>query len=231
MAKILVVEDDLSVSSGIKKWLQLEEHVVEEVANGHDAAQLLKYYKYDLVILDWNLPDKSGIEICREFRREGGSSPVLILTGKGQVAEKREGLDSGADDYLTKPFDPEELSARVRALLRRPFMLHGGAIRIGDLEIDFAGRIVVKAGERLELSPKEFAILELLAKHPNQVFSGQEIFDRVWESQSDTSPEIVRTFIKKLRRKLGDDGNNSVIGNVHGQGYKLTCQNDDGRNS
>lgn len=223
MAKILVVEDDENVSDGIKDWLMLEHYVVEQAADGADALQLLAHYKYDLIILDWDLPTVSGIDVCRSFRAQGGLVPILMLTGKNALKEKREGLDSGCDDYLTKPFELEELSARIRALLRRPAPIHAGLIQVGPLALDPSSRTVMKEGAPLHLAPKEFALLEFLMKYPDTVFSQDELFDRIWKSTSDTSPDMVRTVLKNLRKKIDEQGRESLIRNIHGQGYKLVA--------
>jgi DNA-binding response OmpR family regulator len=221
MSKILVVEDDACISDGVRDWLVLEKYLVEQTANGGDALQLLLNYKYDLIILDLELPESSGLEVCRVYRSRGGTTPILMLTGKNTVRDKREGLDSGADDYLTKPFDLEELSARIRALLRRPAPIRTGPIQVGAVTLDPSKRIVTHNGEVLQLSPKEFSLLELLMKYPNTVFSQNDLFQQIWQSTSDTSPDMVRTVIKQLRRKLDATGESCLIQNVHGQGYKL----------
>lgn len=221
MAKILVVEDDLNISQGIRDWLVMDQHIVEEAVSGKDALQLLEFYKYDVIILDRGLPEMDGIEVCRRFREMGGLTPILMLTARKATSEKREGLDSGADDYLTKPFEPEELSARVRALLRRPVTIHVGPMKAGNISLDPVSRVASRDCQNLNLSPKEFFLLEFLMKHPNRVFSGDELFSHLWDSQTETSPDMVRTIIKKLRRKIDEEGCSSIIQTVHGQGYKL----------
>ncbi len=222
MAKILVVEDNENVSRGIRDWLARERYCVEIASTGKDGLQLLQHYQYDLVILDWELPGMCGLDVCSEFRGHGGVTPILMLTCRKSLREKRTGLDSGCDDYLTKPFEPEELSARVRALLRRPATVNSGPLRAGSIIVDPVSRTVTRNGEQLHCSPKEYALLEFLIKHPNRVFSQNELFRQAWESASDaSSPEMVRTFIRKLRSKLDLEGEESLIHNVHGQGYKL----------
>jgi DNA-binding response OmpR family regulator len=221
MAKILVVEDDKALCNTVEKWLTFEHHLVEVVDNGAQALENLKFYKYDLVVLDINLPKMSGLEVCKEFRAGGGSTPVLMLTGKDTVEEKEQGLDSGADDYLTKPFHLKELSARVRALLRRPSNFAGDVLKAGSLSLEPNTFRVQRDGENIQLSQQEFALLEFLMRNANQVFSPEALLDRVWKSSSDVSPAAIRTHIKMLRKKLDKDGEQSYIRNIHGVGYRF----------
>ncbi len=221
MAKILIVEDDLRLAENIGKWLVLEKHVVEHLEDGQEATDHLRFYPYDLIILDWGLPGVSGIEVLRQYRSHGGIAPVLMLTGRKEVDEKEKGLDAGADDYLTKPFHMRELGARVRALLRRPPEHPGQTLRFGDLTLDTVNHRVMKGDQEIELLPKEFALLQFLMRHPGQVFSPEAIVDRVWASISEVSPESVRTYVTRLRSKIGSAGEESVIKNIHGVGYRL----------
>ena len=173
MAKILLVEDEVDLSDLVKEWLKTEKHVVELVENGEEAIDRLKFYKYDIVILDWVLPGKSGLQVCQEYRALGGTTPILFLTAKNMINEKEAGLDAGSDDYLTKPFDIKELSARIRALLRRPQVFSGSVVTLGPLELDTSSRKFLFNGQEQQLLPKEFALLEFLMKHPNTVFSSE----------------------------------------------------------
>lgn len=221
MAKILVVEDEPDFSELVGEWLKNQHHVVEIVGNGEDALDRLRFYKYDIVVLDWMLPGVSGLEVCKTFRSNGGTTPILLLTAKKHVDEKEAGLDAGADDYLTKPFEMKELSARIRALLRRPQAFAGAVLQVGDLVLEPNTYKVTRNGEDLVLLPKEFALLEFLMRYPNQVFSAEALLDRVWSSDSEASPETIRTYIKRLRKKIDIDGHPSVLSTVHGVGYKL----------
>lgn len=221
MAKILLVEDEPDLSELVGEWLKAEHHVVEIVANGEDAVDRLRFYKYDIVILDWMLPQKSGIEVCKQYRSTGGTTPILLLTAKKHVDEKEAGLDAGADDYLTKPFEMKELSARIRALLRRPQAFSGSKLQVGDLSLEPNTFKVMRGQDEINLLPKEFALLEFLMRHPNQVFSAEALLDRVWSSDSEASPETIRTYIKRLRKKIDVDGQASILSTVHGVGYKL----------
>lgn len=221
MAKILFAEDDTQLSTLVDDWLCSEHHTVELVSNGRDAWDLLHASKYDLLILDWNIPGMSGVQICAEYRNEGGTSPVLLLTGKDKIEEKEEGLDAGADDYLTKPFHLRELSARVRALLRRPSSVTKSVLSAGNLELDVAACRVSKEGRQIELFPKEMALLEFFMRHPNQVFSIEALQERIWASDSESSPEAVRVHIARLRSKIQDQGEQPLLKTVHRQGYML----------
>lgn len=221
MAKILLVEDEVDLSDLVREWLKSEKHVVELVETGEEAVDRLKFYKYDVVILDWVLPGKTGLAVCQEYRAMGGTTPILFLTAKNMINEKEAGLDAGSDDYLTKPFDIKELSARIRALLRRPQVFSGSVLVAGPLELDTSSRKVLYHGAELQLLPKEFALLEFLMKHQNKVFSSEALIERVWNSESDASPEVIRTYIKRLRKRLDIEGQPSLLQTVHGVGYKL----------
>ncbi|HEY9784785.1 MAG TPA: response regulator transcription factor [Candidatus Obscuribacterales bacterium] len=221
MAKVLVIEDEPDFSELIASYLKSEHYTVEVVDSGEEGLDRLKFYKYDVIILDWVLPGVSGVEVCRAFRGTGGTTPILMLTSKKHVDEKEAGLDAGADDYLTKPFELKELSARVRALLRRPSAFSGSVLKVGNLELEPNSFRVTRNGEEISLLPKEFALLEFLMRHPNQVFSPEAILDRVWASESEASPETIRTYIKRLRKKLDVEGKPSMLSTVHGVGYKL----------
>lgn len=222
MAKILVVEDDESLSRMVSEWLVSEHHHVEVSQDGADAMEKLQFYDFDLVILDLNLPSMGGINILRQFRASGKETPVLILTGQDKIEDKEVGLDSGADDYLTKPFHMKELSARVRAILRRPSTYVGDKLTAGALELSPATHSVKIKGLDISLLPKEFALLEFLMRHPDQVFSADALLNRVWASASDSSIDALTTCVKRLRKKIDTDGSPSYIKTVHGVGYKLS---------
>lgn len=221
MAKILLVEDDPEVCEVVSDWLIDEHYTIDVVNSGTEAIERLRFDKYDVLIFDWQLPDTTGIEICKRFRSKGGNTPVLMLTGKSEITDKETGLDAGADDYLTKPFHPRELSARVRALLRRSGELKQNVLTCGDIELDPQGFKVTKDGKEVPLLPKEFALLEFFLRHPNQVFSPEALLDRVWSAESEASPDTIRVHITKLRGKIDTEGQPSIIKTLHRQGYKL----------
>lgn len=221
MAKILVVDDDKLLADLVSDSLGAEHYTTECAYNGEDARLLLKSYHYDVIVLDWGLPGVSGVELCKEYRFGGGTTPILMLTGKDTIDDKEAGLDSGADDYLTKPFHLKELSARVRALLRRSASISGNVLEVRDLVLDPTAHKLSRDGAEIQLHPKEFALLEHLMRHPNQVFSAQNLLDRVWTSESNVGPETVRTCVKRLRQKIDIDGQPSLLENIYGVGYKL----------
>jgi DNA-binding response OmpR family regulator len=219
MAKVLLVEDDLDLANMVRTYLMFEHHSVETLSHGKEAADHLKYYPYDLIILDWELPEKSGIQVLQEFRKGGGNTPVLMLTGKRELEDKETGLDSGADDYLPKPFSMRELGARLRALLRRPRSPQTDLLEIGDIILDTAKYKVWKAKKAVTLVPKEFKLLEFFMRHPNQVFTPEALLSRVWPAESESTDEALRTAVKRLRKKVDPEG--TMLRTVHGAGYIL----------
>lgn len=220
MAKILVVEDDLATGLLIQTWMEHIKHVVELVDDGNEAIDRLRIYSYDLVVLDWNLPGKNGIEICKAYRSAGGRAPLLMLTSKSSIEDKSEGLYGGADDYLTKPFDVKELTARVAALLRRPASYTADIVEIGQIKIDKISNTVYVDGKEVRLVPKEYALLETFMRHPNQLFSADRLIELIWSSESDTTASVVKAHIYNLRKKLGNLSS-PLIENIHSKGYKL----------
>jgi len=221
MVKVLVVEDDELVSGLISDCLKLDHYDVEVVANGKEASDRLKLYNYDLIVLDWQLPEESGMDVCQKYRASGGNTPIIMLTGKRSIDDKEAGLNAGADDYLTKPFNARELVARVRAVLRRPPSVTPSKLKVRDLELDPVSHEVTLGGEKLDLKPKEFTLLEFFMRNPNQVFSNNDILNRVWVSESDSSPQAVRTCMQRLRDKIDRKEQPSIITTVYGVGYKL----------
>lgn len=221
MPKILVVEDEKALSDVVIDYLSAQNYEVDHVADGKEALERLKFYSYDLVVLDWQLPNMEGPDICRSFRSSGGSTPVIMLTGKREVDDKEAGLDAGADDYLTKPFHMKELAARVRALLRRPSQVISKDLKARDISLDPTTHKVSKGEKVIDILPKEFALLEFLMRHPNQVFSAEALIERVWPTDSDSSPGAIRTYVNRLRNKIDTDGQPSLIATVHGIGYRL----------
>jgi DNA-binding response OmpR family regulator len=219
MAKVLLIEDDKDLANMVRTYLLFEHHSVESLFDGQRAAEYLRSFPYDVIILDWELPEKPGIEVLREFRAHGGTTPVLMLTGKSDVSEKEKGLDSGADDYLAKPFEMRELGARVRALLRRPAMTLSNTLRAGDIVLDASKYKAWKLDQPISLVPKEFKLLEFFMRHPNQVFTPEALLNRVWPTESESTEEALRTAIKRLRKKIDPDG--KLLRTIHGVGYIL----------
>lgn len=222
MPKILYVEDDKDLSSMVREWLQAENFSLEIVHDGALGWEYLRQGEYDLIILDWQLPGMDGVEILRRYRNMKGMTPVLMLTGKGTIDSKEEGFEAGADDYLTKPFSMKELSARLRALMRRPSMMASSTIKVRDIELDPIKHTITKGGQELHLLPKDFSLLEFFMKNPDKVYSTEALMMRVWNSDAETGTDALRTAIKRLRKALDEvDENNSVIENIPRIGYRL----------
>jgi DNA-binding response OmpR family regulator len=221
MAKIFLLEDEKPLADIVMDLLTAQNHMVDWVNLVSEAKVRLKIYPYDLVILDVNLPDGNGMDVCRGFRDGGGTTPILMLTGRNKVQEKAAGLDAGADDYLTKPFHMDELSARVRALLRRPAAFAGSVLKFDDLELNTGTHRVTKGGTEIQLLPKEFALLEFLMRHSGQVFSADALIERLWPTDSDASPDAIRIYITRLRNKIDTKGQQSLISTMRGVGYRL----------
>ncbi len=221
VSKILIVEDDLEMAGVVKDSLAGNMFTVEMVHTAGDATEYLKSVDYDLIILDWELGDQTGLEVCRNYRQNGGSAPILFLTGKTEIEDKMVGLDAGGDDYLTKPFHAGELIARVRALLRRPLIIDYKPLAIRDLELDIVNHTVKRNGEEIKLYPKEFLLLELFMRNPQRVFSGDYLLSKVWPTDSEASIETVRMTMVRLRQKIEADQNNPLIRTIRGVGYRL----------
>jgi DNA-binding response OmpR family regulator len=220
MVKILLVEDDPDITNMVRTFLNFERHTVETLSNGLDAHTHLKTFTYDLIILDWQLPGMDGVDICKHYRNALGKTPVLMLTGKHSVNDKIAGLDSGADDYLTKPFDMRELGARIRAMLRRPEqLLPSENLQAGNLSLDPARHLVLRDGEPVTLVPREFQLFEFFMRHPNQVFTAEALLNRVWPSDSEATEEAIRIALKRMRKKVDPEA--QILKNIHGVGYIL----------
>lgn len=226
MAKILIVEDDVALANNIANLLSFEKHAVDVVYTGQDASLNLKTWSYDAIILDILLPDLTGYEVLKEYRTARGSSPVLILTGRTTIFDKTTGFDAGCDDYLTKPFHMKELSARINALLRRPKQLTPVVLSAGDISLNTSNHRVEKAGVVISLPPIEYQFLEFLMRHPDQSFSSDTLFKRIWPSDSTATNEAIKAVIKRLRKKLDPDGN--MLQTIHGSGYILRTSGEPG---
>ncbi|MBY0547463.1 MAG: response regulator transcription factor [Candidatus Obscuribacterales bacterium] len=222
MARILLVEDDLELSERLQEWLIFEWHTVDATETGEAAMELLLLSTYDVILLDRQLQgEMSGLDVCQRFRARGGLTPILFLTGLTALSDKVTGFESGADDYLTKPFQWPELSLRIKALLRRPPIKSASVLMAGDLEMDSETHQVSRAGRPIRLSRTEYQLLELFLSHPTHVFTTDSILKRIWPVESERSPEALRTLLKKLRSKIDIEGQPSLIENYHGVGYSL----------
>jgi DNA-binding response OmpR family regulator len=218
--RILVAEDEKGVAGFLKQGLKEAGYAVDVARDGREAWGFLQTVSYDLVMLDIMLPGQDGIAVLRQARARGLRAPVLLLTARDDVGDKVKGLDAGADDYLTKPFAFPELLARIRALLRRPPPQTGTELRLEDLEMDLARRTVKRGGESLELSPREFSLLELFLRHPGQVLTRTQISEHVWENSFSTGTNVVDVYVGYLRRKL-EAGRSPLLHTVRGVGYRL----------
>lgn len=222
MPKILILDDDKHLAEMLKSALDWQKHLVDLAHDGKEGGALLQASEYDLLVLDWNLPYVSGIEICREYRSRGGKAQVIMLTGKCEVQDKENGLDSGADVYLTKPVHIREFLAAVRAALRRTASEYADyPISVGGVVLDARKHVVLKDGKPVDLVPKEFALLEFFMRNPESVFSAETLMARVWSTDSESSPDVVRKYISSLRTKLGREGKPPVISTVYGIGYRF----------
>jgi DNA-binding response OmpR family regulator len=222
MSKILVADDDTAVTQMIVEFLETRHHSAEGIFDGKDAYDHLRFYSYDLAILDWQMPSMSGLDVCRQYRDAGGKTPILMLTGKSSIDEKELAFSKGADDYLTKPFQIRELAARVSALLRRSPDLIAPEKSVGNLKLDYQSYSLIRNGERIALLPKEFALVEFLLRHPDQFFTPEQLLNRVWQSDSEATVDALRTCIKRLRQRVDKEGQESLIKSVRGYGYKIT---------
>jgi DNA-binding response OmpR family regulator len=219
MAKILLVEDNQEQALMVSEYLSAEHHKVEVVHDGQQGLDRVMLCSYDLIILDWELPGVAGVDILRQYRQNNGTTPVIMLTAKGLVSNKLEGLDAGADDYVPKPFSVRELGARVRSLLRRSSGQNTNILQVNDLTLDPRRFLVFKSGKKLELAGREFNLLEFFMRHPDEIFTSDMLLQRVWQTDAEAGPEALRTCLFRLRKKLG--GDESDIVTVHGVGYKL----------
>jgi DNA-binding response OmpR family regulator len=219
--RILVVEDEKKLAEIIKRGLTEEGYSVDAAYDGAEAENLAENIPFDLILLDLILPRKDGFEVCRSLRRKNIKSKILMLTARDSTGDKVHGLDSGADDYLVKPFDFEELCARIRALLRRENNLVQAKLEVGGLVMDTSTRQVFKNKRLITLTLKEYELLEYLMRHPNMVITRTMFEQHVWNLDLDSCSNLVDVFIRKLRRKIDDEGSDSLILTVKGAGYRL----------
>ena len=219
--KLLVVEDEHKVASFLKRGLEEAGHVVDVSNPGTDGAYLALLTSYDVLILVCMLPDKDGRQVCRDLRAQGVTTPALLLTARDTVADKVLGFNSGADQYMSKPFDFGELLARVRALARHAQPLQMRTLSVGDLEIEPASRSVRRGGRALSLTSKEYLLLELLARRAGQVVTRTEIMDQVWDMHHDPMTNTVDVLVKHLRDKIDRDFELKLIHTVRGVGYTM----------
>ena len=220
--RVLVVEDEHKIANSIKKGLEHERYVVDVAYDGLSGFDLASTEDYDLIILDRLLPGMDGLEICKKLREKNIHTAILLLTAKGQLEDKVQGLDYGADDYMVKPFAFSELFARVRALTRRPKHSVGSLLTVLDLTLDTRTYEVKRAQKEIQLSSKEFSLLEYLMRHKNQTVTKEQIISHVWNYDADVLPNSVEVYVKHLRDKIDVPfDRNSLIHTIRGFGYKI----------
>ncbi len=225
--RVLVIEDDAEIADFVVRGLREEGYTVEHAANGIDGAHALAHGPWDVVVLDWWLPGADGLSLLRNFRQAGNVSPVLFLTARDAVSDRVRGLDGGADDYLCKPFDYEELLARVRALSRRQLNAVSNILGYADVRVDLATHRVERAGHRLELTAKEHALLVFFLRHPDEVLSRTRIYEHVWEDRYDGVSNTLEFHVMQLRKALESRGDR-LIHTLRGRGYIFSVNPDHG---
>jgi two-component system, OmpR family, response regulator len=224
--KLLLVEDDKKIATAVKRGLEAEGFTVEIAFDGNDGLWLATEGSYDLIVLDILLPGRNGFRVCADLRAAGNWTPILMLTAKDGDLDEAEALDTGADDYLTKPFSFPVLVARVRALLRRTAGRNPTPVQVGDLRIDPGQRRAWRGGDPIALTAREFEVLEFLVRREGQVLSKRDILAGVWEYDFDGDPNIVEVYIGRLRRKIDEPDGRRWLTTVRGAGYRLSADED-----
>jgi two-component system copper resistance phosphate regulon response regulator CusR len=225
--RVLLVEDDAVIASSLAKGLREEAYAVDVATDGDAAVYQAAVNPYDAIVLDVMLPKRDGFAVCRELRQRGLSTPVLMLTARDAVRDRIAGLDMGADDYLTKPFEFGELLARLRALLRRGPALAPAVLRVADLELDTHAQRATRAGRDVALTTREYALLEFLARNAGRVVGRAEISDHVWDDHYDPFSNLIESYINRLRKKLDAPGLPSLIQTRRGAGYLIESSSSD----
>lgn len=220
--RILVVEDEESIADFIRQGLEEAGYAVDVAGDGKAGLEYAFVAGYDALVVDIMLPRMDGLELVRALRREGNKTPTLMLTARDTVDDRVQGLDAGADDYLVKPFAFPELLARIRALFRRPPLQTGTVLRIADLQMDTSSREVRRGGRLIELTPREYAVLEYLLRHPNQVLTRTQIGEHVWNFDFFHESNVIDVYIGYLRRKVEEEGETPLLHTVRGVGYRLS---------
>jgi two-component system OmpR family response regulator len=223
VVRALIVEDEPKMAALLRRGLVEEGYAADIARTGEDAVCMARAAPYDAIVLDVMLPGQDGFEVCRQLRAGGVWTPILMLTARDAVEDRVAGLDSGADDYLSKPFSFAELLARLRALMRREPVLLGTTLEVADLSLDTATRQVSRAGQPVTLTNKEYALLEYLMRHPNQVLTRTMIAEHVWNFDFDTGTNVIDVHIRYLRRKIDDPHDLKLIQTVRGAGYRISA--------
>jgi two-component system copper resistance phosphate regulon response regulator CusR len=223
--RVLIVEDEPDVADIIRRAVRSAAWSPTAVGTGRDALLALAGDEFDLVVLDVGLPDVDGFEVCRRVRARGGHTPILLLTARHALRDRVTGLDAGADDYLPKPFDVEELLARLRALARRPAAPLSVTLRLADLELEVATHLVRRGGDELHLTAREYALLEYLMRNPRRVVSRTQILEHVWDDNFDPLGNAVDVLVSRVRRKVDGGRAQALVHTIRGVGYVLTDRN------
>jgi two-component system, OmpR family, response regulator len=219
--KILVVEDEKQIADFVKKGLTEQGFLVELCDHGDEAMERILDQPYDAIVLDIMLPGRDGLSILKQFRKKGHATPVILLTARSELDERIEGLNTGADDYLTKPFYVEELTARIHAVLRRSSDEQMSLLQAGDISVNVLTREVKRGGESVKLTAREFSLLEYLMRSPGRVYTRTQILEHVWGYDFDPSTNLVDVHIQRLRKKVSPDKENPVIETIRGVGYRV----------
>ena len=219
--RVLVVEDEQKINRTVCQALREEAYAVDSASDGDEGEELALVNQYDLIILDLLLPKKAGVAVCRSLREQGATTPILMLTAKDTVEDRVQGLDSGADDYLVKPFYMDELLARVRALLRRETTVKVARLQVADLFVDTSSHRVIRAGAAIDLTSKEYAMLEYFMRNQDQVLTRTMISEHVWDDQFDSLSNIIDVYIRRLRRKIDEGFSPRLLHTIRGSGYLL----------
>jgi two-component system, OmpR family, response regulator len=222
--RLLVIEDEQRLAAGLRKGLEADGFTVDVVHNGVDGIWMARENPFDAIILDIMLPGANGYQVCRTLRSEGIWTPILMLTAKDAIDDEVEALDTGADDYLSKPFSYAVLIARLRALFRRGARPRPTVLEVGDLRLDPAVRRVWRSGVEISFTAREYAVLEFFAHHPDEVLAKKEILDHVWNFDFDGDPNIIEVYVRRLRAKLQSSPRRPVIETVRGAGYRLVVE-------
>jgi heavy metal response regulator len=224
--RILIVEDDEEIATFIERGLKESGHAVDVTDDGDDALNWTLIVQYDAIVLDVMLPSRDGFDVARALRSRSDRTPILMLTARDSVDDRVTGLDSGADDYLVKPFAFAELLARLRALDRRQPMLHDTKLTVADLELDTTTHEVIRAGTPITLTNKEYTLLELFMRHPNQVLTRETIANRLWNYEFDNFSNVIDVYVRYLRRKIDEPFERKLIQTVRGVGYRIVTEPD-----
>ena len=219
--RILVVEDNKRLSDSLRRTLEDDGYAIDAAYDGLDGEEMALMGTYDVIILDIMLPEKDGLTVCRDIRNKRINTPVLMLTARDALDDRVSGLDSGADDYLVKPFEVDELRARIRALLRRESSSKSALLQVGDLTLDPATHAVERAGKPVNLTAKEFSLLEYFMRHPNYIISREKAESHLWSYEHLVTSNVVDVYVRRLRRKIDDPYQTKLFETIRGAGYRL----------